>query len=135
MTSTLRPLVLFGALALGFCLCSLDAWGQEWTRFRGPNGTGVVEGVEFPDSWSDEDYAWQIDLPGQGHSSAVVYGGRAFLLSGDPKTAIRHVLAVDMKTGKTVWQRNYESTSHKLHSRNNFGSSTPAVDENAVYVA
>lgn len=135
MTSTSRPFVLFGALALGFCVCTLDAGAQEWTRFRGPNGTGVVEGVEFPTSWSDEDYAWQIDLPGQGHSSAVVYDGRAFLLSGDPKTAIRHVVAVDMKTGKTVWQRNYDSASHKLHSRNNFGSSTPAVDENAVYVA
>ena len=65
-------------------LSSIDTSAQDWTRFRGPNGNGVVEGTNFPTKWSEDDYAWQTELPGQGHSSVVTYGGRGFLMSGDP---------------------------------------------------
>ena len=65
-------------------LSSIDTSAQDWTRFRGPNGNGVVEGTNFPTEWSEDDYAWQTELPGQGHSSVVTYGGRGFLMSGDP---------------------------------------------------
>lgn len=116
-------------------LSSIDTSAQDWTRFRGPNGNGVVEGTNFPTEWSEDDYAWQTELPGQGHSSVVTYGGRGFLMSGDPQTAIRHVLAIDLNSGKILWQRNYESKTHRLHRRNSFGSSTPAVDTNGLYVA
>ena len=45
---------------------------QEWTRFRGPNGTGVSEAKTVPGSWTEKDYNWVANLPGIGHSSPVV---------------------------------------------------------------
>ena len=38
----------------------------EWTRFRGPNGTGVAEG-KVPVKWSGTEHmAWKATLPGPG---------------------------------------------------------------------
>ncbi|MFM7846289.1 MAG: PQQ-binding-like beta-propeller repeat protein [Planctomycetota bacterium] len=108
---------------------------QEWTRFRGPEGTGVSEVKNIPAKWTDADYNWKAKLPGIGHSSPVIWGDKIFLLSADPKTATRHVLALDVGTGKALWQRDYESKPHHLHARSSYASCTPAVDAERVYVA
>jgi len=130
-----RPTLLLLAFGLVVsCLHANDATGQEWTRFRGPNGTGVSKTV-FADSFKPSDFAWNVKLPGIGHSSPVVWGDRVFLLSADPQTATRHMLCINAKTGKTIWTREYESEAHHLHTRSSFASCTPTVDSERVYVA
>ena len=47
---------------------------QEWTRFRGPNGTGTNATQSIPAQWTESDYKWKVALPGSGHSSPVVWG-------------------------------------------------------------
>jgi hypothetical protein len=56
MKRFLLPLV-----SLALLTASLPA--QEWTRFRGPNGTGESE-AEIPATWTDKDLNWKIELPG-----------------------------------------------------------------------
>jgi len=107
---------------------------QQWTRFRGPNGQGQSDDLTIPTTWTDDDYLWQIDLPGVGHSSPVVWGDRVFVTSADPKSARRIVLAVDVATGAILWQKDFASSPHHLHTNNSFASSSPAVDEKHVYV-
>lgn len=122
--------------ALGLILLLAPAGrGQEWTRFRGPNGTGVGQGSAIPTRWTDRDYRWQTALPGRGHSSPVLWAERLFLLSGDPDTADRIVLCLDAANGQIRWQRTYPARSHPLHMRNTYATSTPAVDDQRVYVA
>jgi outer membrane protein assembly factor BamB len=108
--------------------------GQEWTRFRGPNGTGVANSDSIPVKWTEKDYNWKVKVPGVGHSSPVLWGDKIFLLSADPETATRHVLCYDAKSGKQTWVRNFESKPHHLHPRSSYASCTPAVDEERVYV-
>jgi len=36
------------------------AGAQEWTRFRGPNGSGVSDATTVPVKWTNDDYNWQI---------------------------------------------------------------------------
>lgn len=131
-----RLLVIGGLSVFLSTFLSAMATGQEWTRFRGPNGTGVAaasaEGL--PLAWSGDDTQWRVKLPGVGHSSPVVWGNRLFLLSADPSDATQYVLCLNAVTGKTVWQRTYDSQSHHLHPRNTFASSTPAVDQERLYV-
>ena len=120
------------------CLVSLlisPVHAQQWTRFRGPNGTGVSEAKNIPVTWTETDYDWKTALPGLGHSSPVIWGNKVFLMSGDPDNATRYMLCVDAVSGKIIWQREYASTVHHLHPRNSFASGTPAVDEQHVYVA
>lgn len=108
---------------------------QEWTRFRGPNGTGVSAAQSIPVTWTDADYLWQTRLPGKGHGSPVVWGRKLFLLSADPDSATRYVICIDTDTGETLWQRDYAAAPHALNALNSYASSTPAVDEQRVYVA
>jgi hypothetical protein len=47
---------------------------SDWTRFRGPNGSGVsADGKSPPVAWSDsENLQWKVALPGPGSSSPIV---------------------------------------------------------------
>ena len=88
------------------------ATGQEWTRFRGPNGTGENNAKTVPGSWTEKDYNWVAKLPGIGHSSPVVWKDKIFLLSADGKSAMRHVLCLSTADGKIQWQKDYPGVPH-----------------------
>lgn len=129
------PRLLACCLFICVTISSVHTFSEEWTRFRGPNGTGVSDAAGIPTSWTADDYAWKAELPGIGHSSPVVWGEKLFILSADPKSATRYVLCINTKSGKELWRREFESSSHHLHARNSFASCTPAVDENRIYFA
>ena len=43
---------------------------QYWPRWRGPSGQGLVDGNDYPDTWSDtENVMWKTPVPGSGNSS------------------------------------------------------------------
>ena len=90
-----------------FLLVPWRTWGAEgeWSRFRGPNGSGISEATTIPVHWTEKDYNWKIALPGIGHSSPVVWGQRIFVTCGDPVTAQRLILCLDTATGRKIWQR------------------------------
>ena len=115
-------------------IISTPATAQNWTRFRGPNGTGASEATTIPVKWSEADYNWQAKLPGLGHSSPCVWGDKVFVLSADPDTATRYMLCYDANSGKQLWQRDFKSEKHHLHVRSSYASSSPAVDKERVYV-
>jgi outer membrane protein assembly factor BamB len=105
-----------------------------WTRFRGPNGSGVSP-AHVPAQWTEDDYNWKTPLPGIGHSSPVVWQDRVYLLSADPKSATQYVLAIDAHSGHIAWQRDFPLAPYPIHVRSSFASSSPAVDQDHVYVA
>ena len=133
----MRPLTNGYATAACVLFCGLasSSPGQEWTRFRGPNGSGVSECTTIPVKWTEADYRWRARLPGKGHSSPVVWDDRVFLLSADPQTATRFVLCYSAVDGRQLWLREYASKPYPLHQRNTYAASTPAVDDERVYVA
>ncbi|MDX1948334.1 MAG: PQQ-binding-like beta-propeller repeat protein [Pirellulaceae bacterium] len=113
-----------------------SAQSQEWTRFRGPNGTGESETSTIPATFAEgAGLNWKVKLPGIGHSSPVLWGDKIFLLSAEGKSATRYVLCLDAKDGKELWRREYPGVPHHLHVRSSFASCTPACDEKRVFVA
>lgn len=121
-------------------LCTLvwvaqPATAQEWTRFRGPNGSGIGSAKGLPAEWTDQDYLWKVELPGPGHSCPVLWGEKLFVTCGDEETGERLVMALDASTGKSLWTRRFPSHTHRKHALNSLASSTPAVDEKQLYVA
>jgi outer membrane protein assembly factor BamB len=110
------------------------AGGQEWTRFRGPNGSGHGTVVNLPNKWTEQDYNWKVKLPAGGHSSPVLWGERIFLSGADDeRTADRVLFCIHAHDGRVLWTRKYSSTFHNKHHHNSFASSTAAVDEKHVY--
>jgi outer membrane protein assembly factor BamB len=124
-----------GGLVLLLALITQSAVGQEWTRFRGPNGAGQSDVTTIPTQWTVKDYNWQIGLPGIGHGSPVVWGDLAFVSSADPETGMRMLFAVRTNDGEVVWKKEYAGTVHEIHVQNSFSSSTPACDADHVYFA
>ena len=58
--------------------------GDDWTQWRGPNGTGMAEG-DAPLSWSDEENVkWKVEVAGRGFSTPVIHAGRIFLTTAVP---------------------------------------------------
>jgi outer membrane protein assembly factor BamB len=108
---------------------------QEWTRFRGPNGTGQSEATTIPTAWTDKDYNWKIELPGVGHSSPVIWGDKLFVGSADPANGTRMLFAVRTSDGEVLWRKDYPATISKIHQYNSFSSGTPACDADRVFFA
>jgi outer membrane protein assembly factor BamB len=121
-------------LALAWVILqALPAAAQEWSRFRGPNGTGLAPSLDVPDSWTADDFAWTAELPGGGHSSPVLWGERMFLTAADEAAQKRLALCLDVRDGHVLWTREYPLTLHDRHKFNSFASPTAAADEERVY--
>lgn len=108
---------------------------ESWNRFRGPNGTGTGVAAEFPNRWTASDFNWRVELPGLGHSSPVIWDDRIVLQSADEDNTNQYVLCLSAHDGSTVWKRSFPTHSYRIHKKNSFASSSPAVDENHLYAA
>lgn len=107
---------------------------ENWTRFRGPNGSGVSSATTVPEKWGDKDYRWTAELPGIGHSCPVVWGDRLFVTSADVSNGVRYLLCLNALTGEQLWTKKFEFAKYKKHNNNSFASNTPTVDGEFVYV-
>ena len=107
-----------------------------WPRFRGPDGAGRAAGsAVFPVRVEPKDLRWSADLPGGGHSSPVVWGGKVFVTAADEASGARRVLCVSLADGKTLWNTDLGGgAAYRKHKFNSFASSTPTVDARRVYV-
>lgn len=121
---------------------ALAAWprlaaGQEWTRFRGPNGTGLAKAAAetIPVTWTEGEFNWKVKLPGTGRGSPVVWGDRIFLVCAEERTAARRVVCLSAANGGSIWTRSYKSAPHHRHRDNSHAGVTPSVDKDRVYVS
>lgn len=124
------------ALALLLILTAAAVHADEWTRFRGPNGTGVSDATGLPVEFGpDRNVAWKTPVP-PGHSSPVLGPRHVFLTAHTAeKDAYKLlVLAVDRRTGAVAWQREVPRL-HKGRLENVNGAASPSVvtDGASVY--
>lgn len=116
-------------------LASVSALGQEWPRFRGPNGSGVSAVTTIPVRWTEKDFSWKAKLPGVGHSSPVGWGERIFVTSAEEQTGKRFVICLRTHDGRRLWTRESDGEQSGKHPDNSYASATPAVDDRFVFVA
>ena len=111
----------------------------DWPRWRGPNADGVADNRNLPTKWSKtESVLWTANLPGWGTSSPVVFGSRVFVTSQTTDAGKKSLLTLcfDRATGKELWRHDFGfGMDQKTHEKSNLAVNTPAVTEDAVYVA
>ena len=113
------------------------AFAENWPGWRGPRGDGTSQESKLPTAWSDtENVAWKVPLAFGGHSSPVVWNDFVFLAGADTESKNRVLIALDRKTGKTIWEAVVDqSPLEKKHNLNSWASSTPTTDGERVYVS
>lgn len=96
-----------------------------------------VNAKSIPEKWSaDSNVAWQAKLQGHGQSSPVIWGDKVFLTQIDgPMKEKNLVLCLDLKTGKEVWKKEFD-TSYKIKSSVYVcrAAPSPVVDAKHLFV-
>lgn len=134
----------------------------EWPQFRGPHGNGVLEVLEHPETWNqDESIAWDSDIAGAGWSSPIVTGDRIYLTSAVAPTDIRpkgfgegvasmrsffqsndpvpemtfEVHCLSLSSGEVTWSRTLatEAPRFRVHPSNTYATESPVTDGENVY--
>jgi len=131
----MRRTLFAAALGITACLPAPPASAQEWTRFRGPNGTGISPARGIPVSWTEQDFRWRVPLPGKGHSQPVLWGDRLFLTSALDEGRERLLICLGAEDGRERWTARVPLETHPKHKFNGFASGSPAVDKEVVCAA
>ncbi len=125
------PLVI----ALVCLVVTATSWAaHDWTQWRGPRRDGMVPAAVVPKIWPDAvTRGWAVEI-GEGYSSPVAAGGRVYVHSRRDPDEI--VSAIDIATGKVVWQQKYQSefTKNQYATQMAKGpNSTPLVAGSHLY--
>ena len=121
-------------VALLLVVCALtNALADNWSQFRGPNGTGVSPTTGLPTEFGpNKNVVWKTELPA-GHSSPVLTRDRIFVTAHDSKALF--VICLDRETGKILWRKEVpRSGVGKFQNVNGPASPTPVTDGSNVYV-
>ena len=105
----------------------------DWTRFRGPNGSGISAAKDVPIEFGpSKNLLWRLPLP-QGHSSPILHDDRIYLTGYRGEELV--TIAIDRTAGKVLWERKAPQVKTKIvDKRNNPASPSPAVEQDGVYV-
>jgi outer membrane protein assembly factor BamB len=115
------------------CCCIGGVFADDWSQFRGPNGTGVANTTGLPVEFGPgRNVVWKTPLP-PGHSSPVLGRDRIFMTGFEGNKLF--TLCVDRKTGKLLWQREVpRNRNDRLLKPNNPASPSPVTDGENAYV-
>lgn len=141
---------------LACCLALLQTshlTGEDWLRFRGPNGSGISTSPnKTPVAFGvDKNVLWKTRLPGPGASSPVVVGDKVFVTCysgygesrenlGKMEDLKRHVVCIDRKTGKPLWEKKVDPYLPEDEFQgmgvpeHGYASSTPVSDGQHLFV-
>ena len=164
MLKLLRHLSFLG------CVLVVSAWADEagiastaealrnWPQWRGPLANGVAPLAHPPIRWSEtNNIRWKLPLPGNGHSSPIVFGESVFVTAAVPvgeaqkpvydhapgthdsvPVTHRHqfvVLAVNRRDGAILWKKvlREEFPHEGGHETGSLASNSPVTDGERLY--
>ncbi len=111
------------------------AQSEDWGQWRGPRRDGTVMGFTTPTVWPKQLIRkWSIAI-GEGHSSPIVVGRRAYVLvrQGDKEIT----KCIDLENGHVVWQVSvdapFDSVIVPAQRLGKAPRSTPLHDSGRIY--
>jgi outer membrane protein assembly factor BamB len=128
ITAFARAAVL--PLAAGLVAGQVSA--QEWSRFRGPEGSGISSEQGFPTRFDPANAVWRTPIR-SGKSSPVL--SRRHIFAVGFEDGHFYTQCFDRETGKLLWERAEPRPGRRPEHRfNEPASSTPVTDGENVYV-
>jgi len=155
-TSLSWTIVLVGASLLSPALIH----AENWPGWRG-NGLGLSSEKDLPLEWGeDHGVRWKVPLPGAGHSSPIVWGGRVFVtiaVAQDPNVEsfrggvymggnrakpddseyAYQIVCLNADDGQILWSKTVATQRPKTrrHTKNTYASETPVTDGRYVFAS
>jgi outer membrane protein assembly factor BamB len=112
-------------------LFAVAALAQDWPRFRGPNGSGLLDAANVPTVLARDKAVWRTPVP-EGHSSPIWSGDRIWLTGHEGDQLI--TLCLNRHTGAILWKKSI--TRGRVEQRNPVNgpaSSSPVTDGSNVF--
>ena len=128
-----RSIVLLFLLAASASTSAREGREDEWSRFRGPNGAGIVADAGYPTEFGPARHLkWRAAVR-PGKSSPVLSRRHVFLTAFDQGAL--YTQCFDRKTGRLVWERSEAPARREdAHVLNEPAAATPVTDGENVYV-
>lgn len=117
-------------------LAQPEAGSDTWSGFLG-GGANCTSAENLTLHWSPEEgIAWEVEIPGYGQSSPVVWGNRVFVTSTEGENKERCLIhAFDLNTGNKLWTQELEASQKiQFSSTVSKAAPTPVVDASGLYV-
>ena len=107
-------------------VASYPVLAGDWPQFRGPARDGVSREKGLLQTWPQNGppLVWSTKGLGGGYSTVSVAGDRLYTLGNRDKNS--HIVALDRKTGKTLWSAEVGPAGGNL-------GCTPTVDGQRIY--
>ncbi len=127
----LLPL-LSGVFPVVVLLLPSPGFAEEWSRFRGPNGSGVSNDTGFPAEFDrNRNASWRTPVR-SGKSSPILTERHIFLTAFDKGKLFTQCL--DRKSGRLLWERAEARPRAEFgNALNEPASITPVTDGENVY--
>ena len=146
-------------ILLPLVLCTPAAGSDEsWPSFRGEFARGVADGQSLPTEWDPTggtNVRWRRELPGTGHGSLVITGGKIFVLTAvtDGETELVlgdlgggrripdlerefswRIYCLDEATGEVLWTHEAYAGPPRTtrHAKSSQANATPTTDGRTV---
>lgn len=117
------------------CSLQLPAWGGEnWTSFQNAGEVSFGSGSSAGNPSDKPAAQWEVEIPGYGQSSPVVWNGRVYVtsVSGESKDRY-HVSAYTVADGTKLWQHDLTNASPQESSGYvSKAAPTPAADDSGL---
>jgi outer membrane protein assembly factor BamB len=126
----LRTLPVLVALGTGLA-------AEDWTAFRGPDGSGHSPATGLPVEWSESrNVVWKAAVHGRGWSSPVVLGDQVWLTTATPDGTELSAIAFDRDDGSVLLDEIVFEVERPEDTRqyNSYASPSPVIEEGRVYV-
>ncbi len=110
---------------------------DNWTQFRGPNGSGLSDAKGLPVKWSEkENIVWKMPVHDKGHSSPVVWGDQVWLTTAREDGKEMFALCFDRNKGTMLHDLKLFEVEKPAFciEYNSYASPTPVIEEGRVYV-
>ena len=114
-------------------LASVPCHAEEWSRFRGPNGSGLASDSGYPVEFDKtKNLVWRTPVR-KGKSSPVLSERHVFLTAYEEGKL--YTQCFDRSTGELSWERFEPRTRSEIaHGLNDPAANSPVTDGENVYV-
>ena len=122
--------IKYGFVMLCGILLSATVLASDWPAFMGPEGTGISTEKGINKNWDAKPpkVLWQTNMSDNGYAGPAVADGKVFII--DRGANMDRVRAIDLETGKDLWEFAYPETSRQDYG---YARTTPTYDQGKLY--